>query len=324
MKVEKYILKNQLTLDNLLSQIETTSFKLDLEQSAIEKDLYVTEIIHTVIPIKHDYYRLVFQGGTCLAKAHKIVPRMSEDCDFRMEMKPAAFGFSKEKTRNELRGFRHEITQQLQQAGFVVEKEKVRVRNEGRFMSMRLQYESLYAAQSALKPFLAVDFFLTDVKTPTVELPVTTLVKNTLGDVVNHPEKAINCVSVTETAAEKWVGLTRRIATIKHRAYYNDPALVRHLYDLLKIKRSVGLNEEFVQLVKRIIEIEREQFKNHNSNYSENPYDEIKEAVNLLASSQEWRNNWNRFVNDMVFEAAPPDYDEALNDFRELSFLVLG
>ena len=139
MKIENYILKKQLTLDDLLSQIETTSFKLDLEQSAIEKDLYVTEIIHTVIPIQHDYYRLVFQGGTCLAKAHKIVPRMSEDCDFRMEMKPAAIGFSKEKTRNELRDFRHEITQQLQQAGFVVEKEKVRVRNEGRFMSMRLQ-----------------------------------------------------------------------------------------------------------------------------------------------------------------------------------------
>ena len=323
MKVERYISNNQLMLDELQNQIETTSFKLDLEHAVIEKDLYVTEIIHTVIPIEHDYYRLIFQGGTCLAKAHKIIPRMSEDCDFRIEMKPAAFNFSREKVRNELRDFRHKILKHLQETGFVIEQDKVRVRNEGKFISMRLQYESLYEKRLALKPFLAIDFFLAEVKMPTIALPVTTLVRNTLGDVVKHPEKNITCISLIETAAEKWIGLTRRIATIKYRPSYNDPALVRHLYDLLKIKRAIELNAEFTRLVKRIIEIEKAQFKNHNDNYFVNPCEEIKTAIEFLTLSQEWRNNWHRFVHDMVFEVNPPDYDEALNEFKELLFLAL-
>lgn len=134
----------------------------------------------------------------------------------------------------------------------------------------------------------------------------------------------ITCVSLVETAAEKWVGLTRRIATIKHWAYYNDPALIRHLYDLLKIRRSIELNEDFTKLVKQIIAIEKEQFKTHNRDYFQNPSREIKIAVEFLASSQEWRDNWKRFVHDMVFETSPPTYDEALNSFRELSFLCLG
>ena len=67
MKVANYILKNHLILDELQEQIEATRLKLKIPQSTVEKDLYVTDIIHTVIPIQHDYYRLVFQGGTCLA-----------------------------------------------------------------------------------------------------------------------------------------------------------------------------------------------------------------------------------------------------------------
>lgn len=87
MKEMNYFLKTQLTLDELQNQIETTGIKLKLSPFVVEKDIYVTKIIHVLSHLDHDYYRLIFQGGICLAKAHKLVPRMSEDCDFRMEAK---------------------------------------------------------------------------------------------------------------------------------------------------------------------------------------------------------------------------------------------
>jgi predicted nucleotidyltransferase component of viral defense system len=66
-----------------LKQIEATRAILGLPSYIVEKDLYVTQAISIVTKIKHEHFDLVFQGGTSLAKAHRIVKRMSEDCDFR-------------------------------------------------------------------------------------------------------------------------------------------------------------------------------------------------------------------------------------------------
>jgi predicted nucleotidyltransferase component of viral defense system len=59
----------------LSMQIEDTVNTLEslISKSAVEKDIYVTKIIHAMSQVEHEYYRLVFQGGTCLAKAHKII-----------------------------------------------------------------------------------------------------------------------------------------------------------------------------------------------------------------------------------------------------------
>ena len=46
----------------------------------------------------------------------------------------------------------------------------------------------------------------------------------------------IDCVSLDETAIEKWVGLTRRIVAIKRGYHPDDETLIRHVYDLNAIK----------------------------------------------------------------------------------------
>lgn len=62
--------------------IEATRQHINLREAVIEKDYYVTQVIHALSNIENDHFRLVFCGGTCLAKAHKLVQRMSEDIDF--------------------------------------------------------------------------------------------------------------------------------------------------------------------------------------------------------------------------------------------------
>ncbi len=72
------MLLNQNQLKELVSvTAETLSIRYP---SIIEKDYYVTRVINALSSVENEYFRLIFAGGTCLAKAHKIVKRMSEDC----------------------------------------------------------------------------------------------------------------------------------------------------------------------------------------------------------------------------------------------------
>lgn len=63
-------------------------------------------------------------------------------------------------------------------------------------MSIRANYPSLYPNTKGLKPFLALEFFLAKVKSPVETKPVTTLVKQILGDKVKHPEFPVNSVAI--------------------------------------------------------------------------------------------------------------------------------
>jgi hypothetical protein len=65
----------------LQTEIQAVSETLGLSERTIEKDIYITQLIHALAELTNPYYNLVFQGGTCLAKAYEITPRMSEDIE---------------------------------------------------------------------------------------------------------------------------------------------------------------------------------------------------------------------------------------------------
>jgi predicted nucleotidyltransferase component of viral defense system len=52
---------------DLRDLIETTLLNIKLTGAVIEKDYYVTQVIHALSDIQNEYFRLVFAGGTCLA-----------------------------------------------------------------------------------------------------------------------------------------------------------------------------------------------------------------------------------------------------------------
>src|SRR3989338_4972112 len=85
---------------------EVTNFLGLRSQGFVEKDLFVTKAIEVVNGLENDFFRLIFSGGTCLAKAHKIINRVSEDIDFRVAQTVAADALNKEQFRRELRRYR--------------------------------------------------------------------------------------------------------------------------------------------------------------------------------------------------------------------------
>src|SRR5579862_307722 len=97
---------------DLRDLIETTLLDIKLTGAVIEKDYYVTQVIHALSDIQNEYFRLVFSGGTCLAKAHRIVDRMSEDIDFKIQIKNNEI-FSRSRLIKELKEFRAQIKSSL-------------------------------------------------------------------------------------------------------------------------------------------------------------------------------------------------------------------
>jgi predicted nucleotidyltransferase component of viral defense system len=150
----------------IVQQIRLVADELNLEDFVIEKDLYVTQAISIISKIAHEFFDIIFQGGTSLAKAHRIIERMSEDCDFRIQFKNIKKKLSKEFKRKTLRHFRHNLIDTLREKGFSIEDSHVKVRNEGQFIGIRANYPSLYSRINGIKPFLALEFFLAEVKTP--------------------------------------------------------------------------------------------------------------------------------------------------------------
>ena len=145
-----------------------TSEKLGMKfPFVIEKDYYVTQVIHALSNVENDYFRLIFCGGTCLAKAHKIVKRMSEDVDFKIQLKNNE-NFSRSRLTKELKVFRTQIQKTLSETHFAIENNVAR--NEGKYQRIELNYDSLFSKATTLRPHILLEFTFSTIRLPTEKL----------------------------------------------------------------------------------------------------------------------------------------------------------
>jgi hypothetical protein len=83
----------------------------------VEKDLHVVRAIAALAAIDAAPFDLVFGGGTALARAHKLVRRISEDVDFKIVPRAAA-PVSRSALHRQRSALRARVTTALQAAGF--------------------------------------------------------------------------------------------------------------------------------------------------------------------------------------------------------------
>lgn len=303
--------------EDLKELVQATSIQLSLNQDAVEKDFYVTKAIQVLTQVEDDYFTLVFQGGTSLSKGYQIIRRLSEDVDFRVVQKPQALTLGKEVRRKKLREFRHHLIHALKEAEFEVPKDTVKVFYEGRFMRIQAAFPGS-GKLTYLRPYIAVECFLGDLALNPQTTEITTLIKLTLGESCNHTIFPVNCVALDETAAEKWVALTRRVANTQLRTRKSDQHLVRHLYDLYHLKISGLLTGDYCEIISRVMEKDSLKFKKHNLAYADDPINTSALALSLLNDSQ-WQTHWDRFLEHMVYENTKPSFHQAYNQLQILS-----
>lgn len=303
--------------------ISLTQQHINLAEFAIEKDYYITQIIHALSSTEDDYFRLIFSGGTCLAKAHKIVKRMSEDVDFKIQIKKIDEKFSKATMLSKLKEFRSLVTSKLEISNLIIRSPVVR--NEGRYSRIEVDYPAVFSTNKILRPHVLLEFTMSDIRLAVESLNVKTLIEETLENIDIFEKRATQCTSVNETGIEKWVGLTRRIIAIERGYHHDDKTLIRHLYDLNEIKRVNKIDDNFSVLAKSIINYDAKQFKNQHPEYSEDAGAEIKESLSLLRNKSLWKERYEEFIETMVYDATSvPKYGDALDVLDQLSEKVLS
>jgi len=297
-----------------------TSHVLDLAPAVVEKDYFVTQMLRVLSEIENEHALLIFAGGTCLAKAHRLVTRMSEDVDFKIQKKISSKNMSKNQYLKMLKIFRENIISGLGKTNLTL-KEMV-VQNEGQYMRIELEYQSMFGLNTLLRPFLLLEFTSAHVRLPAEKLSIATLMQHTLGANDDSPF-SLSCISAEETAAEKWVSLTRRIAASDRGYYREDNTLIRHAYDLSAIHHANVLGDNFFNIIKEVVINDGKQFKNQYPEYFNNPMQEIERSLALLRT-QKWEKNYDDFLHDMVYgDKSSYKYENAMILFDELSQKII-
>jgi predicted nucleotidyltransferase component of viral defense system len=299
-------------------QIRKTAIQLGIPTDFVKKDYFVTSAIQAITNVENDFFALIFQGGTSLSKGYQIIRRMSEDVDFRMTQKPAALALGKSGRRKELREFRYSLIEALRKAEFQISDEGVNVFYEGRFMSIQAAFPDSQKI-TYLRPHVAIECFLGEMILEPQTRNITTLTKVILSGECEHDSFPVECVALDETAAEKWVALTRRVANSQIKSRQSDKHLVRHLYDLYHLNLGDLLTGDYRHIAQAIIEKDRTQFKNHNAAYAEDPLRISELALDALFTDSKWRDHWEQFLTQMVYEENKPSFDKAYGHLQQIS-----
>jgi predicted nucleotidyltransferase component of viral defense system len=280
----------------------------------VEKDFHVIRALAAIAAIDTTPLRLVFGGGTALSRAHRLVRRMSEDIDLRIVG-------DKPPGRGALRRLRDVITQALLGAGFKFDAEDPAYRksgNESRYTIYRLPYEPAVVGEGALRPTIQIETAVWPLRRPSLDLPVMSFVAETLQ---RPPEVAnIACVSIVETAADKFVGLTRRAGAELAGLDEPDPTLVRHLHDLQALRAHYD-PAEVAALAREVMPADAEAYGNQFPAYRENPLAETLRAVEGLSADLGYARRYAEFQRLMVY-GLPVDYARCIGVLKELADLL--
>jgi predicted nucleotidyltransferase component of viral defense system len=269
-----------------------------LRPAPVEKDWHVIRALAAIIAIDAAPFGLVFSGGTALARAHKIIRRMSEDVDFKIVPAPAVRA-SRAKLRTQLGDLRNRVTEALQAAGFAfdpADTAAVRSRNENRYTVYQLPFPE---SGEGLRPTIQIELTYATLRRPRVMLPVSSFVSEAFG---RPPDvTAVPCVSLVETAAEKLVSLTRRTAMdLAGLSRDADPAIVRHIYDLHMMRGLIDLGE-VAELARDIAAADAAEFGNQYPAYAANIAGETRKALDALRTDPLYRARYEGFVTAMVY-----------------------
>lgn len=270
-----------------------------LRPEPIEKDWHVTQAVAALAAIDAAPFRLVFSGGTCLARAHRIVRRMSEDIDFKVVTIDPQQLVSRGARRQQLAALRQQVSEALRAAGFASAAASVQSRNENHYIVYQLSYPSSGGAEQVLRPTIQIELTYAPLMQSAIALPVQSLLAEAFGRKAEVP--AIDCVSVTQTAAEKLVAVTRRTAMeLAGVSRDPDPTLVRHLYDLHMMTDHID-RAAAIALAHQVAQQDAEEFKNQYPAYHADISGETRKALVAMRSIPTTRARYTNFVAAMVY-----------------------
>lgn len=261
----------------------------------VEKDFYVTQALRLLAGINYENNRLIFGGGTSLCRAYRLIKRMSEDIDFRIASATPL-------NRKGRRAFRSAVTERLLNGGFEFDEDKpeqLSVLDEGKTFVYNLPYKTLWPEGiGVLRSGVKVEVSSWPLQKSPVERSVSSLIAQATNA---EPEVAsISCVDITETAADKFVALTRRIGEECLNGSARDRTLLRHAYDLHHVRNAIQM-DDLGAMLRHIMESDRKTRGKKFAAYADDPITVSVQAIKALGSDKAYAQAFDEFQRDMVY-----------------------
>jgi Nucleotidyl transferase AbiEii toxin, Type IV TA system len=302
-------LNDRPTLQELLEIQE--HFRLP-STALVEKDWYVVKALAAIVATDTAPFRLIFGGGTALARAYGLLQRMSEDIDLRI------VGVERP-SRGQLRRLRHAITGALLDEGFKFDPDNPKHRTtmyEGHYTIYRLPYEPVAEGSGALRPEIQIETAVFPLRRAALERSVSSFVAEGYSRPPEIP--AIACTSIPETLADKLVALTRRVgAELAGLRDKRDPTLVRHIGDLHASRRQYD-PADLAKLAREIMIAEAASRARDFPAYQADPLGETLKAIDGIAESADYASDYETFRRDMVYGEGA-DFQTAVATLRTLA-----
>lgn len=291
---------------------------LDITDPAIvEKDYFLIQLLRLLSTTDTDGYRLVFAGGTCLAKVYKHTYRMSEDIDLKLVPDIATKLLSNSAQRTLRKRIHLNITNQILNSGLFTQSQEPVVRNERRFLQLLLSYPNAFPSSAALRTHIQLELTESDLLQPATDHPVSSMYADVTQKVPEVEQFA--CVSLASTAAEKLISLLRRTALASRDAERpDDDQLIRHAYDLYQIQAELVDKPEFKQLIDLVIETDVVQFGEQHPEFKAEPGKELLFGLTQLEDPK-YAERYRRFIGPLVYHPQPVAWDDALKAVQLLT-----
>jgi predicted nucleotidyltransferase component of viral defense system len=277
----------------------------------VEKDWHVVKALAAIMAADVNPFRLVFGGGTALGRAYGLIRRMSEDVDLRIVG-------DKTPTRGQLRHVRTTITDALLKAGFKFDPTNPvhrMTKHEGRYTIYQIPYDPVAEGSGALRPEIQIETAVFPLRREAVQLPVSSFVAEGYARPAEIP--AIPCASISETAAEKLVALTRRAgAELAGLREKRDSTLVRHLNDLHAIRDHYDASD-VAGLAREIMHADAARQGKDFPAYQAEPLGETLKAIEGIAASPDYAADYATFRRDMVY-GEEADFRSAVATLKKL------
>lgn len=270
------------------------------EETIPEKDYWVTRLIQKLseLPLPNGY--LVFGGGTSLVKAHRIMKRFSEDIDFRFISNASLNRSQKSKIKRLVADYLKTLD------GFSLPEEP-EARNENTLLFYKLNYQQdeRFNKSDALRPFIKLEIFFTEIHYPAVRCPIISL-HNEYERL--QPEVEFDCVAIEDTAIDKISSLLWRIGADEY-----EPTDIRHLHDLAMLYDKITIDDRFTEVLRAVYDKDIAT----RTKYGKDFKGSTDSVVSALQENKRYARDYKNYVSNMSYalDSENLSFGQALEKF---------
>lgn len=290
----------------------------------VEKDYYVVALLKLLSELSSDTHSLVFSGGTALAKSGIKTHRMSEDVDIKIIPNHLLADISKTKKRKARRELHHQVLDIIRSNDvFTIETNPV-IFDEYRYQKFDIRYPQAHSLVPCLRPFIRLELIETLLYDKINQREISSLTNEVMQEA---PEvETMDFTSIVSTQAEKLVSMLRRTASFtRDNTRDDDPALIRHIYDIYYIQQANKASIEFVvPLVARVIAEDVARYGNQHEEFVKSPISELMYGLQILEENKLYEERFNQYVVPMVYGNITITWHNAFSVFKLFAEQVLN